>query len=66
MTECKTRQKDPTLAEIAAARLEIQSTWSDAERWTRMRADMRPYFRRADGVPIEMSEEAYREHLEKA
>jgi hypothetical protein len=61
-----TRRKDPTLEEIAAARLEIQATWSDSERWARMRADMRPYFRRADGVPVEMSEAAYREHLEKA
>ncbi|MFN8705484.1 MAG: hypothetical protein ACK526_01025 [Planctomyces sp.] len=57
-----TRRKDPTLEEIAAARLEIQATWSDDERMKRMRSDWRASFRRCDGVNEDMELETYSQH----
>ncbi len=40
---------DPSPAEIAAACLLIQATWSPAERMRRLRPDLRPCFTLADG-----------------
>jgi hypothetical protein len=56
---------DPTPAEIAAACLLIQSTWTEAERMKRLRSDLRPTFTRCDGVTEEMTAEVYEGHHER-
>jgi hypothetical protein len=43
------QRRDPTPDEIAAACLEIQATWSPAERLRRLRVDLRPTIQTADG-----------------
>ena len=48
---------------IAAECLLIQSLWSPTERIKRMRVDLRPVYRRADGVIEEVDSEAYWTHL---
>ncbi len=54
--------KDPTPKEIAAACLQIQATWTEAERMKRLRSDLRPTFTRCDGVAEEMTAEVYEGH----
>ena len=61
-TACSTRRRDPTPAEIEAECLLIQATWSDAERLRRLRSDLQPYFRRADGRREDFSLEVYEQH----
>ena len=56
---------DPTPKEIAAACLEIQSTWTATERMKRLRADLRPMYRRCDGERLEMSSSVYERHHER-
>ena len=41
--------RDPSPTEIAELCLQIQSTWSQRERMSRLRADWRPMFTLADG-----------------
>lgn len=57
--------KDPTPEEIAAACLEIQSTWSERERMSRLRVDLRPTFTTADGRELEIDAAAYNRHHEQ-
>jgi hypothetical protein len=57
------KQTDPPPEEIAAACLQIQSTWTPEERWKRLRVDLRPTYRRCDGVTEDMSPEAYETHI---
>jgi hypothetical protein len=56
---------DPTPAEIAAACLEIQATWSERERMSRLRVDLRPTFTTADGRELEIDAAAYNRHHEQ-
>lgn len=51
---------------IAAECLRIQAEWSPEVRLRRMRPDLRPVVRRADGVIEEIDAEAYRIHLQNA
>jgi len=53
---------DPSPAEIAALCREIQSAWSEVERWSRLRSDWRAAFRRVDGQRIEFDASTYNEH----
>ena len=52
----------PTPAEIAAACLLIQAGWSERERMTRLRVDLRPTYTRCDGVTEEMTADVYDGH----
>ena len=56
---------DPTPAEIAAACLLIQSTWTPEERMKRLRSDLRPSFVRCDGERETMAAESYIGHHEQ-
>lgn len=56
------KPNDPSPAEIALACREIQQTWSNRERLSRMRVDWRPSYQRCDGVNEEMTSEAYSGH----
>lgn len=56
------RTKDPSPAEIAAACLEIRSGWTAEEHHRRMRVDLRPAYRQADGERRAMSCEGYERH----
>jgi hypothetical protein len=60
-----TATRDPTPAEIAAACLLIQAGWSERERMTRLRADLRPTYTRCDGVTEEMTADVYIGHHER-
>jgi hypothetical protein len=64
MTErsCSTRRRDPTPAEIAERAAEIRATWSPEETLKRLRADLRPWFRRCDGRREDFSLDVYEEH----
>lgn len=61
----KTQKRDPSPEEIAAACLEIQSTWTPSERLRRLRADLRPQVATADGRLVDISADAYSEHHAK-
>ena len=54
--------RDPTPAEIAELCLEIQATWTPAERMKRLRADLRPAYTRCDGESEEMTADVYNGH----
>ncbi|MCA9010499.1 MAG: hypothetical protein KDB01_12170 [Planctomycetaceae bacterium] len=56
-------RRDPSPDEIAAACLEIQSTWTPRERLTRLRADLRPSIVAADGRHVDVSAGDYETHL---
>ena len=56
---------DPTPTEIAAAGLEIQSTWTATERLKRLRADLRPTYTRCDGERETMAADVYDRHHER-
>lgn len=58
-------RKDPTPEEIAAQCLLIQATWTESERMSRLRADVRPEFRLADGRRQAMTGAVYRQHHEQ-
>ena len=58
-------KQDPSPAEIAAACLEIQRGWSEQEKLKRLRVDLRPTYRTADGRRLEMTEVAYDRHHER-
>lgn len=57
--------RDPSPEEIAAACLEIQATWSERERLSRLRVDLRPTYRRCDGIREDIDEETYGRHHEQ-
>jgi hypothetical protein len=61
-TSCSTRRRDPTPEEIESECLLIRSGWSDEERLKRLRVDLRPYFRRADGQRETIDAAAYEIH----
>ena len=48
---------------IAAECLRIQAEWTPEVRMRRMRVDLRPVYRRADGVIEPVESEAYETHL---
>lgn len=54
--------RDPSPEEIAAACREIQATWSERERMSRLRVDLRPTYRLADGRREAMTAEDYEQH----
>jgi len=54
--------RDPTPAEIAAACLLIQLSWTPQERMKRLRADWRPRVKAADGRLCEVSADDYDGH----
>ena len=56
---------DPTPREIFERCLEIQRTWSPSERLRRLRVDLRPTYRRCDGVTETMAAEHYEQHIER-
>jgi hypothetical protein len=60
-----TAKADPTPEQIRLACLEIQSTWSEAERMKRLRADLRPTYTRCDGVTEPMTADVYDRHHER-
>ena len=60
-----TAKADPTPEQIRLACLEIQSTWSEAERMKRLRADLRPTYTRCDGEVETMTTESYNGHHER-
>ena len=53
---------DPTPEEIRIACLEIQVGWTERERLSRLRADLRPMFTRCDGEHETMAAEVYAGH----
>ncbi len=53
---------DPSLGEIAAACLQIQSRWNPAERLRRMRTDWRPSYRGVDGEAVNFELPVYDQH----
>jgi hypothetical protein len=53
---------DPTPEMIRAACLEIQAGWSERERMSRLRVDLRPHYTRCDRVTEEMTSEVYEGH----
>jgi hypothetical protein len=53
---------DPTPEEIRLICLQIQSEWSERERLSRLRVDLRPAYTRCDGVTEEMSSDVYEGH----
>jgi hypothetical protein len=57
--------KDPSPEQIRLACLEIQRGWSERERMTRLRVDLRPTYTRCDGVTEEMSSSVYDGHHER-
>lgn len=56
------RRTDPTPDEIAERCSEIRSTWSADELVSRLRADLRPQYRLADGRQQAMSNAGYNVH----
>lgn len=59
------RRADPTPHQIREACSAIQATWSDVERFKRMRPDMRPEYRLADGEFETMTAADYELHHER-
>ena len=57
-----TATKDPSPAKIAELCLEIQATWTPAEKLKRLRSDLRPTFTRCDGEREEMTADVYNGH----
>ena len=57
------RDNPPSPDEIAERCRMIQAEWSESERWSRMRADWRPTFIRADGQRIAFDHDTYSEHI---
>jgi hypothetical protein len=56
------KNSDPSPAEIAAACLSIQQTWSAREKLSRLRVDLRPMYQRCDGERETMAAEDYNDH----
>lgn len=56
---------NPTPEEIRQRCLEVQSTWTEQERWSRLRADWRPTFTTADGQRKQIKPEDYERHHEE-
>lgn len=54
--------RDPSPEEIAAACLEIQAGWSEREKLSRLRVDLRPTFTVADGRQLEFDADTYNRH----
>jgi hypothetical protein len=59
-------KKDPTPEEIAELCLQIQATWSQRERMSRLRADCRPMFTLADGRQQGIEAADYEQHHESS
>jgi hypothetical protein len=59
------KANDPSPEQIATACLLIQAGWSERERMSRLRADLRPQYTRCDGVTEEMSSSVYDDHHER-
>ena len=59
------KNSDPSPAEIAAACLSIQQTWSAREKLSRLRSDQRPQYTRCDGETEDMSSSVYDGHHER-
>ena len=57
-------ENEPSPEQIAAICLEIQQTWTPAQRLERMRADWRPTITRVDGHVESISPQVYAEHHE--
>lgn len=53
---------DPTPDEIQQRCAEIQQTWTEAQRLSRLRADLRPMVTLADGRPHDIDSETYNDH----
>ena len=53
---------DPTPAEIRHRCEEIRAGWSEREKLSRLRVDLRPTFTKCDGERLEMTSEAYSRH----
>ncbi len=58
-------QADPTPEQIQAECLLIQSSWSAEERWSRLRSDWRPTYRRVDGEHPPIDAATYSEHHDR-
>jgi hypothetical protein len=56
---------DPSPGQIAAACLQIQAGWSEREKLSRLRSDLRPQYTRCDGETEEMSSSVYDDHHER-
>jgi hypothetical protein len=59
------KRTDPTPDEIAERCSEIRSTWSADETLKRLRADLRPQYRRADGHHETFAADDYETHHER-
>lgn len=59
MTE---QNPDPSPAEIKAMCLQIQASWTPAEKLRRLRVDLRPMIRAVDGLEHKMTAEDYTAH----
>ncbi len=57
-----TANQDPSPAEITERCAEIQAGWTERERMTRLRSDLRPTYQRCDGETEEMSSDVYEGH----
>lgn len=61
------RQAAPTPEEIAERAALIRAEWSESERMSRLRVDLRPHYRNVTtGDLVEMSAEAYDRHCDRA
>jgi hypothetical protein len=58
-------KRDPSPEEIAEACLMIQAGWSERERLSRLRVDLRPHYTRCDGVDEEFDADTYNGHHEQ-
>lgn len=57
-------QHDPSPEEIERMCAEIQSTWTPDEKLRRLRADLRPMFKLADGRRETIDATVYEQHIE--
>jgi hypothetical protein len=57
--------KDPSPEQIRLACLEIQATWTAAEKMRRLRPDLRPHYTRCDGETEEMAADVYDRHHDR-
>lgn len=54
--------RDPSPEEIRLACLEIQAGWSEREKLSRLRVDLRPTFTSCDGRELEIDADTYNRH----
>lgn len=56
------RRADPSPQEIAERAAEIREGWSESERLSRLRVDLRPEYRRCDQIIEPITAHDYQQH----